>query len=72
MVWIQNKSLKKLPKIGDKVRLTKDVTSFVGTLTKGSIVTITDCDAMRGFSYKDDKGHVVTEAGTDCELEEEK
>jgi len=50
-------------KIGKKVILTEEKESLSGKFTIGSEVTITDYDQMRGYSFSDDKGNRVIEAG---------
>lgn len=39
----------------------KDFSSF--GIPKGTIVTVTGSDSMRGYAFKDDEGHSVAETG---------
>lgn len=50
-------------KIGKQVMLTKDIESMAGSFEAGSIVTITEVDPVRGFSFSDEHGNRVIEAG---------
>lgn len=42
-------------KIGKQVMLTKDIESMAGSFEAGSIVTITEVDPVRGFSFSDER-----------------
>ena len=49
--------------IGKKVTLTSEKGSFDGHFTIGSVVTITDVDDCRGYTFEDEFGNKVIEAG---------
>lgn len=49
--------------IGEKVILTEKKESMKGYFEIGSIVTIVDVDPMRGYSFEDDDGNKIIEAG---------
>lgn len=49
--------------IGEKVILTEKKESMKGYSEIGSIVTIVDVDPMRGYSFEDDDGNKIIEAG---------
>jgi hypothetical protein len=49
--------------IGKKVILTEKKESMKGYFEIGSIVTIVDIDPMRGYSFVDDDGNKIIEAG---------
>ena len=51
--------------VGQTVKLTKEKTSLSGYFEIGTIVKITDCDQMRGYTFEDEKGNRVIEAGFD-------
>ncbi len=59
-MWIDSKEIIKM---GDKVKLTKDIESYAGIMKAGTIVTVTGYDGLRGYDFKDDEGHKVSEAG---------
>lgn len=69
MVWEESKDI---VRIGDKVKLTKDVSSFAGTLKAGTIVTVIGSNGYRGYDFQDDEGHKILEAGFDFEKIQEK
>ena len=60
MVFEKNKESLK---IGDRVKLLKDIEVLSGTMKAGSIGRITDCDQMRGYDFTDEEGNRVTECG---------
>ena len=60
MAYVQNSIQSK---IGKQVRLTKDIKSMAGYFEAGSIVTITGVDPVRGYSFSDEQGNRVIEAG---------
>ena len=49
--------------IGLKVRLTEKKDSLAGHFEVGSIVTITEETPIRGYTFVDDYGNRVSEAG---------
>lgn len=51
--------------VGKKVKLTELKDSFTGYFEVGSVVTITGIDFYRGYTFSDDEGHRVIEAGFD-------
>lgn len=51
--------------IGKKVVLTQEKKSMMGKFTVGSIVTITEETPMRGYTFADDEGNRISEAGYD-------
>lgn len=51
--------------VGKKVKLTKVKMSIMGYFEVGSIVTITDVDDVRGYTFTDSDGNSVCEAGWD-------
>lgn len=53
-------------KIGQEVILTKKVDSVGGYFEKGTVVTITDIDKLRGYAFKDSQGNLIIECGWDC------
>lgn len=52
-------------KVGKQVVLTERKKSLAGYFEEGSIVTITDVDSRRGYSFTDSEGNRVIEAGWD-------
>lgn len=54
--------------LGDKVILTKNISSCSNEFNKGDIVTVTGYAGYRGYSYTNDKGETITEAGFNCTL----
>ena len=50
-------------RIGDTVVLTEVKSSLPGYFEIGTIVTITDVDSIRGYTFEDAYGNRVTEAG---------
>ncbi len=51
--------------IGSRVRLTTVKESLSGMFEIGTIVTITNIDHIRGYTFTDEFGNSVTEAGFD-------
>ena len=51
--------------VGKKVVLTEMKESMSGLFEKGTEVTITDKDHKRGYTFEDDKGNKIIEAGFD-------
>ncbi len=51
--------------IGDKIRLTKDITTMAGTMTKGTIVTCIGESGYRGYDFQDNEGNRILECGFD-------
>ena len=49
--------------VGRKVILTEEKKSMIGKFTVGSVVTITEVDQIRGYSFEDEEGNKVIEAG---------
>ena len=49
--------------IGKTVKLTEIKSSCAGHFEKNSIVKITDVDHHRGYTFEDEHGNKVTEAG---------
>lgn len=49
--------------VGREVILTEDKRSVAGEFEKGSLVTITSVDCSRGYTFEDDVGNRVIEAG---------
>jgi hypothetical protein len=49
--------------LGRKVILTADKVSMAGRFQKGDIVTITGVDDYRGYTFSDEAGNKVIEAG---------
>ena len=49
--------------VGKVVKLTKEKRSMEGYFEVGTIVTITECDPIRGFTFTDTDGNSVSEAG---------
>jgi len=49
--------------VGKTVMLTQEKNSMRGKFTKGSVVTITDVDLIRGYTFEDEFGNKVIEAG---------
>lgn len=50
-------------KVGKQVVLTECKKSLAGYFEEGSIVTITDVDDIRGYTFTDSEGNRVIEAG---------
>lgn len=46
----------------ERKAITLEDFSYFG-ISKGAIVTVTGYDSMRGYSFKDDEGHSVSETG---------
>lgn len=61
MAYITNNSYQNL--VGTRVILTQPKGSMAGYFTKDSEVTITDFNPVRGFTFTDDEGNSVSEAG---------
>jgi hypothetical protein len=61
MAYIRNRIFK----IGDKVRLVRDVSVIAGTFTKGHIMEITDCADRRGWDLADEDGNRLLETQSD-------
>lgn len=51
--------------VGSVVRLTKVKSSMAGYFEVGSIVKITEVDSIRGYTFMDEFGNEVAEAGFD-------
>jgi len=51
--------------LGDTVVLTEAKRSLAGYFQKGSQVKIVDVDPMRGYTFEDEFGNRVSEAGFD-------
>ena len=49
--------------IGDEVILTEEKGSLAGHFEIGTRVKIVACDNIRGYSFEDEYGNVVLEAG---------
>lgn len=49
--------------IGQKVILTENKTSISGKFNSGDLVTISDMDPDRGYTFMDEEGNKVIEAG---------
>ena len=52
-------------KLGKRVVLTRPMKSFLGYFEAGSVVTITDIHGDRGYTFTDEHGNSVCEAGWD-------
>lgn len=61
MAYIKKESIK----IGDEVILTKQKESMAGYFEAGTRLRIIGKCEDRGYSFQDDKGNVITEAGFD-------
>lgn len=59
MAYIKNSKIQ----IGSRVILTVEKRSMAGFFEVGSIVTITAEDPERGYTFEDDEGNRVIEAG---------
>ncbi len=44
-----------------KAKTIQDFSHF--GISEGTVVTVTECDSMRGYAFKDDNGHFVAETG---------
>ena len=44
-----------------KAKTIQDFSNF--GISEGTVVTVTECDSMRGYAFKDDNGHFVAETG---------